>query len=72
MPPTPPDRESVPKLAPGCDVTRLPIGAREGFVLSRVDGVMTLEHIFDIAGMPRFETLRILASLLRANAIRMA
>jgi hypothetical protein len=43
---------------------------RAGFLLSRIDGLMTIEHLLDIAGMPRFEALRILASLLRSKTIR--
>jgi hypothetical protein len=44
---------------------------RAGFLLSRIDGVMSLEALLDIASMPRFEALRILASLLRVKAIRL-
>jgi hypothetical protein len=43
---------------------------RAGFLLSRIDGLMTIEHLLDIAGMPRFEALRILSSLLRGKTIR--
>jgi hypothetical protein len=43
---------------------------RAGFLLSRIDGLMTIEHLLDIAGMPRFEALRILAALLRSKTIR--
>jgi hypothetical protein len=43
---------------------------RAGFLLSCIDGLMTTEHLLDIAGMPRFEALRILASLLRSKTIR--
>jgi hypothetical protein len=44
---------------------------RAGFMLSRIDGAMTVEQLLDVAGMPRFEALRSLAALLRVNAIRM-
>jgi hypothetical protein len=43
---------------------------RAGFLLSRIDGLMTIEHLLDIAGMSRFEALRILSSLLRGKTIR--
>jgi hypothetical protein len=43
---------------------------RAGFMLACVDGLMSIEHLLDIAGMPRFEALRILASLLRSKTIR--
>jgi len=64
--------QGVPTLGVSPDaLTDQNLDHRAGFLLSRIDGVMTIEHLFDIAGMPRFETLRILASLLRVNAIRM-
>lgn len=43
---------------------------RAGFLLACVDGLMSIEHLLDIAGMPRFEALRILSSLLRSKTIR--
>lgn len=43
---------------------------RAGFMLSRIDGLMTIEALLDIAGMPRFEAMRILALLLRSKTIR--
>ncbi len=66
--PTPPHRESVPKLAPGCDVTRLPIGAREGFVLSRVDGASKVSDIANLTGFPLDEVQRIFEKLVELNA----
>lgn len=44
---------------------------RAGFVLSHIDGVTTIEHLLDVASMPRFEALRIIAGLLRSHAIRL-
>jgi hypothetical protein len=43
---------------------------RAGFLFSRIDGVMPIEHLLDIAGMPRFEALRVLSGLLRVRAIK--
>jgi hypothetical protein len=64
--------EQVPILAISEGVlTTQGLDHKAGFMLSLVDGMMTLEHLLDIAGMPRFEALRILASLLRAKTIRM-
>lgn len=34
---------------------------RTGFLLSRVDGVTTIEDLIDLAGMPRADALRILS-----------
>lgn len=44
---------------------------RAGFILSQIDGAMTVEHLLDVASMPRFDALRILAGLLKAHAIRL-
>jgi tetratricopeptide (TPR) repeat protein len=56
------DRETI--LAPAqCDLKRLPLGALEAFVLSQVDGRMTLEEIAEIAGLD-FPTARALAERL--------
>lgn len=43
---------------------------RSGFLLSRVDGVCTLEELLDVCGMPRLEALKTLADLLDRGAIR--
>jgi tetratricopeptide (TPR) repeat protein len=56
------DRETI--LTPAeCDLKRLPLGALEAFVLSQVDGRMTLEEIAAIAGLD-FGTARALAERL--------
>ncbi|HKP63716.1 MAG TPA: hypothetical protein VJV78_43580 [Polyangiales bacterium] len=44
---------------------------RSGFLLSRVDGVSTVEEVLDICGMPRLEALKTLADLLERGAIRL-
>jgi hypothetical protein len=43
---------------------------RSGFLLSRVDGVCSLEELLDVCGMPRLEALKTLADLLERGAIR--
>jgi hypothetical protein len=40
------------------------------FVLSLVDGVLTLENIIDICGLPRFDALRLLVRLKEEGIIR--
>jgi hypothetical protein len=65
--------------ATGVPVTAMSAGAltgqdldhRAGFLLSRIDGHVSIDALLDIASMPRFEALRILASLLRVKAIRL-
>jgi len=44
---------------------------RAGFLLSQIDGSITVEQLIDVSSMPKFETLRILCSLKRVRAIRM-
>jgi hypothetical protein len=43
---------------------------RSGFLLSRVDGVATVEDVLDVCGMPRLEALKTLVDLLDRGAIR--
>jgi hypothetical protein len=43
---------------------------RSAFLLSRVDGAMTVEAVLDVSGMPRLEALRTLALLVRRGALR--
>jgi hypothetical protein len=39
------------------------------FLLSQIDGTLTLEMLLDVSGMPRIEALRIVYALLDQNAI---
>jgi hypothetical protein len=43
---------------------------RSGFLLSRVDGMVTVEEVLDVCGMPRLEALKTLVDLLDRGAIR--
>lgn len=42
---------------------------RAGFLLSHVDGMSDIELILDVSGMPRFDALRILTSLLDQQVV---
>ena len=44
---------------------------RAAFLMSRMDGMLTVGDLLDIAGMPRFEALRLMAALRRAQAVDM-
>ena len=44
---------------------------RSGFLLSRVDGMSTVDELLDVCGMPRLEALKTLADLLDRGAIRL-
>jgi len=62
------DKSSVPKVAPGTDFTKLPIGAREGFLLSRIDGRTTLGDLAALCGFPADEVERLLLRLMEVRA----
>ncbi|MGO8992293.1 MAG: hypothetical protein ACLQVI_03120 [Polyangiaceae bacterium] len=56
--------QRVPQLAvPAREVSLLPLDHREGFLLSLVDGVTSIETILDVCAMPADEALEILNSL---------
>lgn len=44
---------------------------RSGFLLSRIDGLSTVEELLDVCGMPRLEALKTLSELLERGAIRL-
>jgi hypothetical protein len=47
-----------------------PLDHRAGFLLSRIDGNVSIETLLEIAAMPRFDSLRTLSALLRDGLIR--
>ena len=58
------DFHAVPALnVPFHELAHERIDARAAFLLSRVDGVMTIENLLDVASMPRIESLHYLCSL---------
>jgi hypothetical protein len=44
---------------------------RQAFLLSRIDGAMTVEDVLDVSGMSRFEAMRLLALLARRGAVKL-
>jgi hypothetical protein len=65
------DLEGVPVPALGESELRwLGLDHRSGFLLSRVDGVATVEEVLDMCGMPRLEALKTIVDLLERGAIR--
>ena len=56
-------------LLPPDEVIWINLHHKAGFVLSQVDGSLTFEDIVAVSGMPRFETLRILAELVQNGII---
>ena len=49
---------SVPDLDP-----------RAAFLLSRIDGSITVDDLLEVSGMPRLEAMRVLALLIRHGAV---
>jgi hypothetical protein len=56
--------EATPRIAVGYEqLVWQNLDARKGFLLSRVDGTMSVQDIIDIVHFPRQETIRLLAEL---------
>jgi tetratricopeptide (TPR) repeat protein len=58
------DLERQPALAkPLHELSSAPISPRAAFLLSRIDGTLTVDEILDVSGMPRLEAYRYLCQL---------
>ncbi len=65
------DLERQPELArPLHELASAPISPRAAFLLSRVDGTLSLDEILDVSGMPRLEAYRYLAQLFLRGILR--
>ncbi len=65
------DLERQPELArPLHELGSAPISPRAAFLLSRVDGSLSLDEILDVSGMPRLEAYRYLAQLFLRGILR--
>ena len=63
--------DRVPVLAkPMSELAKTPISPRAAFLLSRVDGALTIDEILDVSGMPRMEAYRYLSQLLLRGILR--
>jgi hypothetical protein len=51
------------------EIVTLPLDARHGFVLSLVDGVLSVGDILDVCGLDRVEAIEIVASLVRSGVV---
>jgi hypothetical protein len=61
----------VPVLAPRAhEIARARLGEAERVLLGRVDGIRTLEELFDGSGLGSLDALRTAARLIRSGAIR--
>lgn len=58
-----------PKVTDGTDLTTLDLNAEEGFVLSRVDGLSTIDDLTHVTGMDREQVKGILKKLIKGGAV---
>lgn len=56
-------------LAPGSHNRKLRVSPEQAFLLSRVDGGVTLDEAIDLSPLPRQKTLRLLVSMMRQGLI---
>lgn len=59
----------APDRVPQHGVAVADLEPRSAFLLSRLDGSMTVEDVLDVSGMPRLEAMRTLALLVRRGAV---
>src|SRR5206468_11708709 len=65
------DLERQPQLArPLHELAASPISPRAAFLLSRIDGMLSLDEILDVSGMPRLEAYRHLCQLVLRGILR--
>ena len=65
------DLERQPQLArPLHELANAPISPRAAFLLSRVDGTLTIDEVLDVSGMPRLEAYRYLCQLYLRGILR--
>ncbi len=63
--------QSVPRVVvKPAEVRWLGLDHRAGFLLSQIDGAMSVDELLVVSGMPRLETLKTLVDLLQSEAIR--
>ena len=65
------DLERQPQLAkPLHELQNAPISPRAAFLLSRIDGTLTVDELLDVSGMPRMEAYRHLCQLMLRGILR--
>lgn len=65
------DLERMPQLAkPLQELQNAPINPRAAFLLSRIDGSLTIDELLDVSGMPRLEAYRHICQLFLRGILR--
>jgi len=63
--------ERQPQLAkPLHELAATPLNPRAAFLLSRIDGTLSLDEILDVSGMPRMEAYRYLCQLFLRGVLK--
>jgi hypothetical protein len=63
--------ERQPQLAKSLqDLQNAPMSPRAAFLLSRIDGTLTIDELLDVSGMPRLEAFRHLCQLYLRGVLR--
>ena len=63
--------QRTPQLArPLHELASAPISPRAAFLLSRIDGLLSIDEILDVCGMPRLEAYRYLCQLFLRGILR--
>jgi hypothetical protein len=63
-------KDAVPAFRSAAPLAALGLGPEEGFVLSRIDGLLSIDEILDVCGMPRLEAYRYLCQLFLRGILR--
>jgi hypothetical protein len=63
------DPRQIPRLVGGVDVRTLPLGPIDGFVLSRVDGRLTLKDLSSMTGVPLEEVAKSIDKLVALGIV---
>ena len=65
------DLDRMPQLAkPLHELANAPISPRAAFLLSRIDGTLTIDELLDVSGMPRLEAYRHICQLFLRGILR--
>jgi tetratricopeptide (TPR) repeat protein len=62
----------VPRHVAGVDLTKLPLSPLEGFVVSRIDGLASIELLADLTSLDEAQIQRILERLIELGAVEWA
>lgn len=62
--------DAIPVMVPGADFSNLKLGAQEGFVLSRIDGVTNVKGVCAVSNLPENQAIELLVSLAQDGVVQ--